>query len=220
MIIDGRRLGVFHECGMICIVEIVADRSDNDWERFDLKNLGVVQSSAIVGDPEADEVFEVEGTTGRDSAYKGWFLDEDGEGVARVLNNAGLGPISKKSEKPWEQPNGHGELPGDICCQRACSEFCYEHDRDNYPEGRFPIQGGSSIPWSDAEQAYKYYVSRFGNSQSLERLAERGGFGTLEFCILYLGLKPFETRSREREYEVVARVASMLGGAWRFEVKK
>lgn len=82
MIIDGRRIGVFRECGMICIVEVVADRSDNDWERFDLKNLGVVQSSAIVRDPEADEVFEVEGTKGRDSAYKGWFLDEDDDVVS------------------------------------------------------------------------------------------------------------------------------------------
>ena len=35
--------------------------------------------------------------------------------------------------KPWEKANEYGEMPGDICCQRASSEFCYSHDKDNYP---------------------------------------------------------------------------------------
>jgi hypothetical protein len=33
---------------------------------------------------------------------------------------------------PWNQPNEHGELPGDICCQRAVGKYCYEHDHRNY----------------------------------------------------------------------------------------
>ena len=41
---------------------------------------------------------------------------------------------------------------------------------------RFPIQGGPSIPWSVAEIAYAEYARRYGRSQSLQRLAERGGF--------------------------------------------
>jgi len=55
----------------------------------------------------------------------------------------------------------------------------------------FPIQGGwsiakhahekgSQIPWWLAEIAYEYYSERFGKNQSLERLAERGGFGRAE----------------------------------------
>ena len=32
------------------------------------------------------------------------------------------------------------------------------------------------VPWSIAELAYSVYASRYGRSQSLERLAERGGF--------------------------------------------
>lgn len=64
----------------------------------------------------------------------------------------------------------------------------------------FPIQAGQpyrdentrgmiylhrcTIPWWLAEKAYEGYVARFGNSQSLERLAERGGFGRRE--LLYL----------------------------------
>ena len=57
----------------------------------------------------------------------------------------------------------------------------------------FPIQGdlyrdiegiihkkSCTIPWWLAEIAYEYYSSLYGKGQSLERLAERGGFGRLE----------------------------------------
>lgn len=39
------------------------------------------------------------------------------------------------------------------------------------------------IPWHIAELAYSVYASRYGTSQSLERLAERGGFGPSEMDI-------------------------------------
>jgi hypothetical protein len=42
----------------------------------------------------------------------------------------------------------------------------------------------SSIPWWLAEEAYKVYSAHFGNDQSLERLAERGGFGREELLWL------------------------------------
>ena len=51
---------------------------------------------------------------------------------------------------------------------------------------QFPIQGETPkqqktyIPWWLAEIAYEYYSERFGNDQSLERIAERGGFGRRE----------------------------------------
>ena len=63
---------------------------------------------------------------------------------------------------------------------------------DNRP---FPIQQETSrdeqthemirhpactIPWWLAQEAYSYYSSRYGKSQTLERLAERGGFGRQE----------------------------------------
>lgn len=51
-------------------------------------------------------------------------------------------------------------------------------------ERMFPIQSQRgakahplSIPWSVAELAYSVYAGLYGRSQSLERLAERGGFG-------------------------------------------
>ncbi|MBE4747763.1 hypothetical protein G4177_06165 [Corallococcus sp. ZKHCc1 1396] len=40
-----------------------------------------------------------------------------------------------------------------------------------------------SIPWSLAERAYADYSRRYGTSQSLERLAERGGFGPTELDV-------------------------------------
>ncbi len=58
----------------------------------------------------------------------------------------------------------------------------------------FPIQGGmepgsgwygaSEIPWWLAEEAYAYYVALGHGDQSLERLAERGGFGRKELLLL------------------------------------
>ena len=57
----------------------------------------------------------------------------------------------------------------------------------------FPIQadlgGGqtSSIPWWMAEIAYKRYSELYGKQQSLDRLAERGGFGRSELLGLLRG---------------------------------
>ena len=56
----------------------------------------------------------------------------------------------------------------------------------------FPIQGfAPGVPWAAAEQAYETYAKHFGKEQSLERLAERGGFGLHEFACLYLGTVSF-----------------------------
>ncbi|RYZ46278.1 MAG: hypothetical protein EOO72_02365 [Myxococcaceae bacterium] len=41
----------------------------------------------------------------------------------------------------------------------------------------------ASIPWDLAERAYADYSRRYGTSQSLERLAERGGFGPGELDV-------------------------------------
>lgn len=44
----------------------------------------------------------------------------------------------------------------------------------------YPIQDGPDIPWAVAEEAYLEYVKRYGREQSIERMAERGGFGRRE----------------------------------------
>ncbi|HEC65955.1 MAG TPA: hypothetical protein ENI23_11740 [bacterium] len=52
-------------------------------------------------------------------------------------------------------------------------------------EGRLVYPQQSKIPWWLAEEAYIYYSAKYGKGQSLERLAERGGFGREEL-LLYL----------------------------------
>lgn len=51
----------------------------------------------------------------------------------------------------------------------------------------FPIQRVGRIPYSIAERAYQRYVQLYGSKQSLERLAERGGFGLVELGVLLRG---------------------------------
>lgn len=62
------------------------------------------------------------------------------------------------------------------------------------PEKMFPLQtsrgedvkpGPIQIPWSIAEKAYGAYARAYGRGQSLERLAERGGFEWYEMDMLY-----------------------------------
>jgi len=60
----------------------------------------------------------------------------------------------------------------------------------------FPIQGtlssnpifgkseSSTIPWWLAKIAYEHYAKLYGSQQSLERMAERGGFGRTELLAL------------------------------------
>ena len=83
--------------------------------------------------------------------------------------------------------------------QRLLQGRWYSDMDDTRP---FPIQGGNSyrneegrhirpesstIPWWLAEIAYEYYSKRYGKEQSLERLAERGGFGREELVMFILG---------------------------------
>lgn len=45
----------------------------------------------------------------------------------------------------------------------------------------------ASVPWHVAERAYEEYARRYGRSQSLEQLAQRGGFGLGELDMFYPG---------------------------------
>lgn len=62
-------------------------------------------------------------------------------------------------------------------------------------EKRFPIHGCLTISWTAAEDAYRGYSRMYGASQTMERLAERGGFGLLEFVRMTLVMRGVE---RER----------------------
>jgi hypothetical protein len=57
---------------------------------------------------------------------------------------------------------------------------------------RFPVQHAGMIPWELAERAYATYARLFGRSQSLERLAERAGFGAAQLDCLLAGHDPVD----------------------------
>lgn len=67
-----------------------------------------------------------------------------------------------------------------------CTE-CYDFDFGHRPGCSqlkpFPIQHGGSIPWWLAEIAYEHYHENWPG-QTLERMAERGGFGVKELIAL------------------------------------
>jgi len=80
-------------------------------------------------------------------------------------------------------------------------------------ERRFPIQNDGTVPWSEAEKAYETYARFFGTDQSLERLAQRGGFGIAEFCWLYVGKNPIG-QQEENTHRIILVVVRQLKDAW------
>lgn len=58
-------------------------------------------------------------------------------------------------------------------------------------EKQFPMQRGPSIPWKLAELLYVGYSAQYGTQQSLERLAERGGFSWREIDYMWEKVKLF-----------------------------
>lgn len=60
-------------------------------------------------------------------------------------------------------------------------------------EKRFPMRDGPDIDWITAEKIYKVYSELYGTQQSLERLAERGGFGWTEVSLMF-GIKKHKIR--------------------------
>ena len=66
-------------------------------------------------------------------------------------------------------------------------------------ERMFPMQRGPAIPWSVAEKIYALYSAMF-TGQSLERLAERGGFGWAEVEIIG---EQFKKRFGDSQYNKI-----------------
>jgi len=71
----------------------------------------------------------------------------------------------------------HPDCPTCICGRRAPVQATHE------------IRGPGTISWEEHLLAWSGYASRYGTSQSAERLAERGGFSYAEL-LLYLRREP------------------------------
>lgn len=63
-----------------------------------------------------------------------------------------------------------------------------QHEYVNEKRGRRAMPAGT-VAWPEHVEAYVNYAARYGNSQSAERLAARGGFGYWEITE-FLGHEP------------------------------
>lgn len=83
--------------------------------------------------------------------------------------------------------------------------------------GRDEKPGPRQIPWSIAEQAYGSYSAQYGDRQSLERLAQRGGFSPGEMDMFYpqwrqevSEITQLARRVADLEKQLAAREAQLL----------
>lgn len=123
-----------------------------------------------------------------------------------------------------------GEPPAGACEHRharyGCAA-CSMSVRIRYRE--FPLQvtrgltGPVSIPWAVAEKAWAAYSARYGRDQSVERLAQRGGFSWGEMDELFPGWRDATDAWKKLEAEhqrvlaalnIIQQVGSVRGGTW------
>ncbi len=76
------------------------------------------------------------------------------------------------------------------------SERMFPIQSDIFSEKRHPMNRipEGSVPWKLAECAYEVYSHIYGTDQSLERLAERGGFGWVELTV-FLSARRYPKKS-------------------------
>jgi hypothetical protein len=84
--------------------------------------------------PKGNKAIKIEGhcSSGRFHAF---LCEEHGLAFLKRCSNL-LDEYENDSDKPWNQPNDNGESPGDICCMRATGNRCYEHNPNNYKDGK------------------------------------------------------------------------------------
>jgi len=90
--------------------------------------------------------------------------------------------------------------PTCVCGRRAPVQGDYERYCDyewaKQKIGREP-KGPGTISWAEHELAWAEYARQYGESQSAERMAERGGFGYGEL-LMYLRREPTTWAPRGR----------------------
>jgi hypothetical protein len=72
---------------------------------------------------------------------------------------------------------------------RDMGEKMFPIQSDTTRERPYETLPSSEVPWWLAKVAWAVYESKYGKSQSMERMAERGGFGRGEFLWLLRGGK-------------------------------
>ncbi len=77
-------------------------------------------------------------------------------------------------------------------------------------ERRYEKDPRGSIPWEIAEQAYLVYASRYGKSQTLERLAERAGFSNGEMDMFLPNWRELSDE-KDKEQSQLTKLKEALG---------
>ena len=117
--------------------------------------------SGLKDDTPASEPTPSGDTTQRSEAYLMGWRDED-----RILQSGDTPP-----ETPSEHTFAGSGATGAASEEKTFPVVTPAHHSDRDCKAYPP-----RIPWRVAELAYSVYVARWGGSQSLERLAQRGGF--------------------------------------------
>ena len=102
------------------------------------------------------------------------------ESEMRAQFEAWLHPHISKARRPDGEYREEGTHQRWMAWQAA-----YAQERRAGMGRLFPMQNGPSIPWWLAEVIYAGYSAWYGTNQSLERMAERHGFGWAEVEILW-----------------------------------
>ena len=136
----------------------------------------IEELSARLAEVEAHNVRLMEHVKGQDvleQQYKSALAEKDDEIKDKRIEEL-IDALAAMKDKPKRPP-------------------CYGTGvrRSEMGDKTFPVSRGGyasskiQIPWKVAERAYAEYSRRFGTYQSLERLAERGGFSEFEMDVFY-----------------------------------
>ena len=99
------------------------------------------------------------------------------------LNNIEAAALGKTGVGKFAHPNDTLLLVAEVRrlkSQKSEKWFPLQSEGRSYQKTQY-----TRIPWSVAEKAYEVYAAQYGRGQSLERLAERGGFGNNEMDTFY-----------------------------------
>ena len=107
-------------------------------------------------------------------------LKEAGKEANRTEANNLRVKLAQCQKQLQDADENTGRVAAELAATNQTIERLRADERREKSTRRFPMQNGPSIPWSLAELLYVGYSAQYGTDQSLERLAQRGGFGWAE----------------------------------------
>lgn len=140
----------------------------------------------------------------------------------QVVSASGYTTTNKSLLKDWDRLSQKNQVFMTTVASAIVREMWAKKELPVHPLRKypFPIQQGPGVSWAIAARAYEIYSAKYGTQQSLERLAERGGFGMqeIEGFLIEAEKRDLEFRAlaRERKNKVLEKVAkaAMCFDSW------